>query len=372
MRVGLIIYGSLQTVSGGYLYDRKLAEYSRETGDDVQIISLPWRNQFGHLLQNFSSNTIQKIKELKLDVLLEDELNHPSLIVLNRSLADNREFPILSIVHHLQMKENMETGRAMRCWIEKAYLRGVDGYIFNSQTTAASVNSLVPGKPAVIAYPGKDRFVPEITEQEIAVRSQREGPLRIVFLGNIIPRKGLDMLIRSLKPLPRATWRMTVIGSMDRNKTHSRSILQLVRSNGLEKNISFTGQIPDAAVAEFLRNHHVLAVPSHYEGYGIVYVEAMGFGLPVIGTGAGGACEIIEHDVNGLLINPEDIPKLTGYLRRLNEDRDLLYRMSTNALRKYGEFPTWRETCGKIRNFLCTMISGMSKEKKNISSWMRA
>ena len=44
MRVGLVIYGSLTTVSGGFLYDRKLAEYLRESGDEVEVISLPWHS----------------------------------------------------------------------------------------------------------------------------------------------------------------------------------------------------------------------------------------------------------------------------------------------------------------------------------------
>ena len=49
MRIGLIIYGSLDTVSGGYLYDRKLVEFLRGEGDTVEIISLPWRHYAAHL-----------------------------------------------------------------------------------------------------------------------------------------------------------------------------------------------------------------------------------------------------------------------------------------------------------------------------------
>ena len=52
MKLGLVIYGSLDTVSGGYLYDRKLAEYLRAQGDEVEIISLPWRSYAAHLTDN--------------------------------------------------------------------------------------------------------------------------------------------------------------------------------------------------------------------------------------------------------------------------------------------------------------------------------
>ena len=53
MRIGLVIYGSLDTLSGGYLYDRKLVEYLRAQGDTVEVISLPWRNYAAHLTDNF-------------------------------------------------------------------------------------------------------------------------------------------------------------------------------------------------------------------------------------------------------------------------------------------------------------------------------
>ena len=52
MKIGLIIYGSLDTLSGGYLYDRKLVEYLRSQGDTGEIISLPWRNYPVHWLDN--------------------------------------------------------------------------------------------------------------------------------------------------------------------------------------------------------------------------------------------------------------------------------------------------------------------------------
>ena len=55
MKIGLIIYGSLSTVSGGYLVDRKLVEHLEASGDTVEIISLPWRNYALHLADNIAT-----------------------------------------------------------------------------------------------------------------------------------------------------------------------------------------------------------------------------------------------------------------------------------------------------------------------------
>ena len=79
MKIGLIIYGSLETVSGGYLYDRKLVDYLRAQGDTVEIISQLWSSYGRHLGHNFSSDMLSRLRESQFDMLLQDELNHPYL-----------------------------------------------------------------------------------------------------------------------------------------------------------------------------------------------------------------------------------------------------------------------------------------------------
>ena len=91
MKIGFVIYGSLDTVSGGYLYDRKLVEYLHAQGDTVEVISLPWRNYAAHLMDNFwfrlphvvASEAKQSPNNHSFDILIQDELNHPSLIGAN-------------------------------------------------------------------------------------------------------------------------------------------------------------------------------------------------------------------------------------------------------------------------------------------------
>ncbi len=190
MKLGLVIYGSLDTLSGGYMYDRKLVEYLRAQGDTVEIISLPWRNYAAHLTDNFSFKL-----PANLDILIQDELNHPSLIAAN---SGRHPYPIVSLVHHLRCSElRPKWQNAIYRVVEKKYLQSVDGFIFNSKTTKGVVNSLIGnGKPAVVAYPPTDRFGEVISEEEIKTRAN-QNPLRVLFLGNIIERKGLHTLLRS-------------------------------------------------------------------------------------------------------------------------------------------------------------------------------
>src|SRR4030067_2729018 len=101
MRVGLMIYSSLESISGGYLYARQLVEYLLGAGDAVEVISLPWRDYARHLLDNLSRELGERLLNARLDVLLQDELIHPSLFLLNKRLRERFPYPLVSFVHHL-------------------------------------------------------------------------------------------------------------------------------------------------------------------------------------------------------------------------------------------------------------------------------
>src|SRR5574341_2677181 len=161
MKLGLVIYGSLDMLSGGYLYDRKLVEHLTRCGDRVEVISLPWRDYARyarHLADNLSRGLWRRLERLDVDVLLEDELNHPSLVWANRRLKRGGAYPIVSIVHHLRSSELRPAwqNRFYR-WVERLYLRSADGFVFNSRNTQAAVQALAgAGRPAVVAYPAAD------------------------------------------------------------------------------------------------------------------------------------------------------------------------------------------------------------------------
>jgi hypothetical protein len=84
VRLGLVIYGSLDTISGGFLYDRRLVDYLRRRGEEVEIISLPWRSYARHIFDNCSLEHLRRLTRTPVDALLQDELCHPSLFWRNR------------------------------------------------------------------------------------------------------------------------------------------------------------------------------------------------------------------------------------------------------------------------------------------------
>lgn len=371
MKIGLVIYGSLDTVSGGYLYDRKLVEYLREQGDIVEIISLQWRNYAAHLTDNIrfrlpapnvvasgaSGATKQSPAQQIFDILIQDELNHPSLILANRR---KHPYPIISLVHHLRCSElRPKLQNAIYRMIEKKYLQSVDGFIFNSQTTQRVVNGLIGnGKPSLIAYPPTDRFGEAISEEQLINRA-KTNPFRILFLGNVIERKGLHTLLEAISHQLSAI-RLDVVGSRDSEPKYASQVQQYIAAHDLSPFVFFHGPLDREPLVEKLRQAHVLVVPSSYEGYGIVYLEGMCFGLPAIGTTAGAAGEIISDGVDGFLIAPGEADLLANRLRLLNEKRDVLIRLSRAARERYIRQPKWEQTASQIREFLLKQIREFS------------
>lgn len=348
MKLGFLIYGSLDTLSGGYMYDRRLVEYLRSQGDTVEIISLPWRNYAAHLTDNFTFKLPSN-----LDILIQDELNHPSLIAANRR---PHPCPIVSLVHHLRCSElRPKWKNALYRILEKKYLQSVDGFIFNSQTTKGMVNGLMDrGKPSLVAYPPTDRFGEAISEEEIEERS-KTTELRILFLGNIIKRKGLHTLLKAVSDQP-ATVQVDIVGSLNMDPAYAKQMQDFVTASDLSSIVHFHRVLNNQPLIEKLRNAHVLVVPSSYEGFGIVYLEGMGFGLPAIGTTAGAAGEIIEDGATGFLIQPGDAHSLAGKLQIMNERRDLLIQLSLAARNRYLRQPKWDQTAGQIREFLRSFL----------------
>ena len=359
MRVGLLIYGSLDIVTGGFLYDRLLVDYLRRQGDEVEVISLPWRTYGRHLTDNFSAAFFQRLCQASCDVLIQDELNHPSLWWLNRRLKRRVDYPLVTIVHLLRSSEARPAwqNRFYR-WVEQRYLQTLDGLIFNSKTTGRQVEDLIgPGYPSVVAYPGCDHLRPTLSPDAIAARARQPGALRILFIGNLIPRKGLHVLIAALAGLPRPDWQLTVIGDLNMDPAYVRRVRRQIDRVGVQAQVSLLGAVPHEKVVPHLAHHQVLAVPSLYEPFGIVYVEALGFGQPVLATTVGAAHEIISHGREGFLVSPGDSSGLAQHLSQLHADRQNLVRMSLAAQQRYRSCPTWDESARQIRQFISTLAT---------------
>ncbi len=159
------------------------------------------------------------------------------------------------------------------------------------------------------------------------------GPqLRLLAVGSLIARKGVDQIIAALHRLPeRGQTMLTIVG----DGPEREHLIELARSSGLQRNVEFTGALaPSAIPCEFARAH-VFVLASHSEGRPNVILEAMAAALPVVASDIPGVNELVEHGHTGLLFRPGVIEELAQHLLALARDatlRDRLGRAGRDAI----------------------------------------
>jgi len=355
MRIGFIIYGSLDTLTGGYLYDRVMVKGLTELGHEVEVISLPEGSYLRRLRLGFSQGLCHRLLEGGFDILIQDELCHPSLFLVNRRLRRHAKRPLLvALVHHVLCNEPRPHWQNMFLeLIERSFLATVDGFIHNSETTQQSVASLVEhSSPQIIAYPAGDRFGTALSPEVIATRTHLPGPLNLIFLGIVIPRKGLLPLLSALACVDQNIWNLSIVGGLDFDPAYTARAEKLTRQLGLSDSVRFLGLLQDDDLVEILSTSHLFCMPYAYEGFGIGILEAMAFGLPAIGCLNGAARETISHGVNGFLLDTGDLSGLETLLQQLHRDRDRLQRMALAACATYVSRPKWQDSIAAIDTFL--------------------
>jgi len=351
MKVGLTLYGGLDERSGGFRYDRRLVEELRRAGETVEVVELPWRDYARGLLDN-GSRRLRRRLDVDVDVMLQDELAHPSLVRTNRHLS----YPVVSVVHHLRASEPRRLHPVYRA-VERRYLATVDAVVCNSTATRRVVTDLgVERDSTVLAPPAGDRFDPAVDPDRIDSRAH-EGALRLVFVGNIERRKGLDTLVDGLAAADAAA-ELTVVGRAV-DDGYVDSVRDRVCEHGLGDRVQFAGRLADDDLAATLASSHVLAVPSRYEGFGIVYLEGMSFGLPAIASRAGGANDVVTDGETGVLVDPDDPVAVAEAVETLARDRDRLAAMGRAARARYERHPDWAETTGRVRGLLADVAPGV-------------
>ncbi len=376
MKILFIVYGSIDSQSGGYLYDRMLIDALRSRGQDVKVISQPQRNCYlCNILDNLGSGFTKAAVDYAPDIVVEDELNHPSLFLLNRKLHALLRVPIVGMVHHLrQVEQNGMIVAIASRFMERAFLESLDGYICNSEFTRHSVLVALGKKPDdrlalphVIALPGKDRLKEDLpsarddagtmpADADASNLARQPGKLRILFLGNVIRRKGLHVLVRALGMLSGKhgleSWSLSIAGNKQADPRYTSLVKKLIVKYGLDANSTWLGSLGDAALSEVFKTHDLLVVPSQCEGFGIVYAEAMKHGLPVIAGSYGGAAEMIMHGKNGYLVRWEDSETLAGLLAKLIEDPAMRQKLGGMAIARAAELPGWKESMSLAAAFL--------------------
>lgn len=153
--------------------------------------------------------------------------------------------------------------------------------------------------------------------------------LILLTVGNLIPSKGHDVLIRAMGNLA-AEFPELVLEIIGEGRERAR-LQALAAQLGMQERVRFLGRQPRLQVAAAMRRCTVFALPSRYEGLGCVYLEAMATGKPVIGCRGQGIAEVIKQGINGFLVGPDNEKELTLVLGMLLGDEQRRRNLGTVA-----------------------------------------
>ncbi len=175
--------------------------------------------------------------------------------------------------------------------------------------------------------------------------------VRIVSVSNLIELKGIDHNLIALAELsgrsPDLEFEYVIVG----DGPEKDKLISLSEELNLSGQVHFLGRLPYLDTMEEISRGDFFSLPSWGEAFGIVYLEAMARGKPVIGCYENGAEDIFEHGKQGFLINPKDTNALSDYLERLIEDPSLRLTMGAAAYMRAQDF-TWETNAQKMLELL--------------------
>ncbi len=339
--------GDIATPTGGYAYDRRMIAELAQLGWCVDLIDLgegfPWPDQATRATARMRLLAMPAGRSIVVDGLALGVLPEAASQVAGRN-------PLTALVHHplaLEMGVSAGQAEALRA-SERAALAAVQRIIVTSAATARLIASDygVPAERITVAMPGSDPAPP--------VQRNRDGVVRLLSVGAVVPRKGYDILIAALATLTELPWRLTIAGDRTRDLSAVKQLDAEIARHALGDRIATLGAVSGERLAALYAEGDVFVLASHFEGYGMAYAEAVAHGLPVIGTTAGAIPETVPPDA-GLLVPASNISAFASALRQVVGDDGLRERMASASRAAATRLPTWRQSAEVFARALETL-----------------
>ncbi len=333
--------GQLDRPTGGYHYDRRLIRELQQQGMGVELISLS---------DLFPFPDDQALEQARMAfesmpdnaVVIADGLAFGVLDELAESQA--QRLRIIALCHHpLTYESGLDPTQQQQFQIsEQRALQAAQAVLVTSDFTRKALISefsMAPNR-VVVARPGTEpsSFAP-----------CDGNPLRLLTVASLTRRKAHDVLIDALASLRDVSWQARFVGGYDFDPAWSDTLQQQVNRLQLQDRVHFVGVVDDLET-EF-QNADLFVLPSRFEGYGMVFAEALAAGLPVIAARAGAVPDVVPESA-GLLVPPDDIDALTEALYKLLIHEDLRRQLQAGARDAAANLPDWADSARVVANLI--------------------
>ena len=216
-------------------------------------------------------------------------------------------------------------------WLTRLVLRRCDRISVLSQALARST--------AAIGIPvGEIQIIPNgVDLEKFAPPTDAREPL-IVYVGSLIKRKGVVYLLEAMAQVLQVHphFRLAIVG----DGVERLALEKIAADLNIENRVTFAGQLPPQQVREWMRRARVFVLPSVEEGLGVVLLEALACGTPIVASRVGGICDVVTPEV-GVLVPPANSDRLAEGIDHLLGDEETWAKMSGSARQRAEEHYCW-------------------------------
>ena len=332
---------------------------------NIKIIGVPLFNFFKLKIISYASNLnlwylFFKVKYHGFDVVISNgyvDFLLPKLFT-NRSIR-------VAIVHHLcidvrrllkpkiiESLRNIGNEENFAIVMEKIIIKKAD-YIFSvSDTTKNKLKEEYNvNNDKIFVFSNGIKW---LNIKNLRLNKKKKDKLKLLFVGRLEERKGLLFLINSLviyKKKFKEKFILNVVGKGD-----NRKYKDVVKKLNLEKEITFQGYLSDEELNNYYRNSDIFIIPSQMEGFGLTILEAIQFGIPIIGTNRGAIPEILKDYNRGFLVSYGDCASIADTINSVYIEIKNNTLENPNIEYFRGKY-NWHETAAKMSLTLKKMIT---------------
>jgi len=262
-------------------------------------------------------------------------------------------------IHGLDLSLTQASSR--KRWITRRILTSADWVMTNSEFTQNLLRKLFPDVKVKteVVYPCPNinlEKVPQVIKENIIKNNDLSGKKIILTVGRLVERKGHDMILKSLPVILRSVpeARYIIVG---RGPDQAR-LKQLVTKLGIEKQVFFYEKVGDYELPVFYDLADVFVMPCRempdgdVEGFGIVFLEAGNYKKAVVAGRSGGAVEAVEHNVNGLVVDPQNENEIAQAIISLLQNKDKARALGERGYSRVQERFNWVEQAKMLINLL--------------------
>ena len=314
--VAFVVPGSLDTRSGGYEYDRRIAAGLRARGWTVDVHPPA-------ALAAIPDGTCVVVDGLALGAM-PDEVER-----------EKRRLRLVALVH-LPRAEDVGLEPAIAATLEASERRALAACVYSIVTGAGAARTLerygIPRDRIAVIEPGTD---------VAPIAKGSGGPaVHVICVAAVTRGKGHEILIDALARVPSEKWALTCAGSLERDTATVERVRASLRGHALGNHVTLVGELDAAAVSSLYDRADLFAIATRHETYGMAVAEALARGLPVVGTRTGAIPDLVGSDA-GIVVPAGDVDAMASALTRAIDDAPLRAALAAGARRVRDRLPTW-------------------------------